>query len=341
MAETKIRNMEEFAHVSGVSRPTLSKYFHDPESVRASTRRRIEETLAQYDYRPNMYAVNQNRKLTNNIGIVVPFLADPVFAEFARTIETLCLEAGLRPTVYSSHGDPANEVEILEALRALKPSGVLIAPLGRATDKAALEKFCDDVPTVLFDSELSGLGLSFVGADNPQFTRLMVDFLCRTGSPPCFFEMKTPANPNARKRRNSYVETMLANGHSPQIVQAVGEGWGFEEIGLQEGSRAFDAGAFTSDTILCSNDRMAIGLLTAAYEKGIRVGRGADAQVRIAGQDDHPFSRFTCPPLTTIAQDFDAISKQAFDILMAVLEGGEVPNEHRYVEGKLIMRESA
>lgn len=341
MADTKIRNMEQFATVSGVSRPTLSKYFNDPESVRVKTRQQIEAALEKYDYRPNVYAMNQNRKLTKNIGVIVPYLSDPVFAEFARKVEQLCLEAGYRPNLFSAHGDTGNEVEILDALRSLKPAGVLMAPLGRASDRDEIEKFCADFPTVFFDSELPGLGMPFVGADNPQFTRLMVDFLCRTGSAPCFFEMETPANPNAGKRRKSYIETMQANGHTPEIIQAKGAGWGFEEIGLQEGLRAFEARAFTSDTILCSNDRLAIGLLTAAYEKGIRVGRSADAAIRIAGQDDHPFSRFTCPPLTTIAQDFDTISRQAVDMLLAVLNGAKTPPEQRYVEGRLIMRESA
>ena len=60
MSKSKIRNMEEFAAVSGISRPTVSKYFHDPDSVRQSTRRRIEEALEKHDYRPNIFAINQN-----------------------------------------------------------------------------------------------------------------------------------------------------------------------------------------------------------------------------------------------------------------------------------------
>ena len=84
MAGTKIQNMEEFANLSGISRPTVSKYFNDPDSVRASTRVRIEAALERHEYRPNIYAMNQNRKLTKNIGIVVPLLSDPYFAEIAR-----------------------------------------------------------------------------------------------------------------------------------------------------------------------------------------------------------------------------------------------------------------
>ncbi len=341
MVGVKIRNMEEFAALSGISRPTVSKYFNDPQSVRASTRAKIEAALEAYDYRPNMFAMNQNRKLTKNVGIVVPFLADPVFAEFARKIEQLCVKAGYRPTVYSAHGDPANEVEILEALRALRPAGVLMAPLGRASDRSAMESFFGDIPTVLFDSDLQDMDMTFVGADNPQFTRLMVDFLCRSGSAPCFFEMETPANPNARKRRKSYIETMEAFGYTPHIIQVPGEGWSFEEIGRAEGLRAFQDNRFPSDTILCSNDRLAIGLISAAFAEGITVGRGPEAMFRIAGQDDHPFSRFTCPPLTTIAQDFESISRQAFETLVAVLEGEAIPVKKRHIEGKLVMRTSA
>ena len=181
----KIRNMEEFAAVAGISRPTVSKYFNDPDSVRATTKAKIEEALERYDYRPNIFAVNQNRKLTKNIGIVVPYLADPFFAEIARNIEQRCIDAGYRPTLYSAHGDRDLEVDILDSLRSLKPAGVLMAPLGRASDRKAVEKFCEDVPTVLFDSNMADLGLAFVGSDNPQFSMLMVDYLHRTGEAPC------------------------------------------------------------------------------------------------------------------------------------------------------------
>ncbi|MEP6268644.1 MAG: LacI family DNA-binding transcriptional regulator, partial [Paracoccaceae bacterium] len=217
MSEAKIRNMEEFAAVIGISRPTVSKFFHDPESVRPSTRQRIEAALEEHDYRPNIYAMNQNRKLTKNVGIVVPYLADPFFAEIARTIEQRCIDAGYRPTLYSAHGNPALEVDILDSLRSLKPAGVLLAPLGRASERGAIEKFCDDVPTVLFDSNIQDLGLAFVGSDNPQFSMLIVDYLCRTGEPPCFFEMRNPSNPNANKRRQGYIKAMEQLGHEPII----------------------------------------------------------------------------------------------------------------------------
>ena len=154
MGHKRIRNMEEFAAVSGLSRPTVSKYFNDPDSVRASTRERIEAAIEKYDYRPNIFAINQNRRLTKNIGIVVPYLADPFFAEMARKIEKRCIEAGFWPMLFSAYGDRQLENDILVSLRALRPAGVLLAPLGRSSDRSAIEKFTRDVPTVLFDSNI-------------------------------------------------------------------------------------------------------------------------------------------------------------------------------------------
>ena len=150
MSDQRVKNMEEFATLSGLSRPTLSKFFNDPQSVRPSTRARIEAALKQYNYTPNIYAVNQNRKLTKNVGIVVPYLTDPFFTEIVRFIEERCIEAGFSPTVLSPYGEREREIDILESLRALKPAGVLFAPIGRLSDKSAIESFCRDVPTLLF-----------------------------------------------------------------------------------------------------------------------------------------------------------------------------------------------
>ncbi len=334
--------METFARVSGISRPTVSKYFHDPASVRKTTRAKIERALETYDYSPNVYAINQNRRLTKTIGIVVPYLADPFFAEMARKIERRCIDAGFSPLLFSSHGRAALEADILRSLRSLKPAGVLLAPLGRESDRDILGGFCEDVPTILFDANVEGLGAAFVGSDNFQSVPLMVDYLCRTGAPPCFFEMP-PVNPNANKRRRAYTQAMTRLGHQPVIVSVRGEGWNFEEVGYSEGLRAIDERAFSTGTVLCSNDRLAIGLLAAAYEKGLRVGRGPGSALRIAGHDDHPFSRYTCPALTTVAQDYDAISDRTVEALFAVIEAAERPAERieKLFPGTLVMRDSA
>ncbi|SFR19857.1 DNA-binding transcriptional regulator, LacI/PurR family [Poseidonocella sedimentorum] len=335
--------MDEFAAMSGISRPTLSKYFNDPTSVRSSTRQRIESALADVDYRPNMYAINQNRRMTNNIGIVVPYLADPFFAEIARVMEQHVIDAGFRPVLLGSHGLPSQEIENLDNLRLVKPAGVLLAPLGRTSELDRIADFCADVPTVFFDANIEPLGEAFSGSDNMQSIGLIVDYLCRTGEPPVFFEMKTPSNPNAYKRRNAYVAAMERLGQEPHLVQVEGEGWDFENIGFTGAQAVLSSRGLPSNTLLCSNDRLAIGLLAAAYQLGFRVGQGEGCALRVAGHDDHPFSRYTCPALTTVSQDYSAIATRAAEVLFGIIESGHRPDQklESHFEGRLIMRGSA
>ena len=341
MSGRKIRNMEEFAEVSGISRPTLSKYFQDPDSVRKSTRERVERALGEYDYRPNIFAINQHRKLTKTIGIVVPYLADPFFAEIVRMIERLCIDVGYWPVVFSAHGQQQLENNALATLESLRPAGALVAPLGRSSDLETVQRFTEEVPTVIFDSNVN-VGRAFVGSDNFQSIPLIVDYLCRTGEPPCFFEMP-PVNPNANKRRDAYVQSMQRLGHEPQVIRVSGSDWNFEKIGREEGMRLISERSLPSDTVLCSNDRLAIGLIAAAYHMGLRVGHGPSCAIRIAGHDDHPWSQFTCPPLTTVSQDYRSIARRSVEVLFDLVDGktGNDGRPEELFEGKLVLRASA
>ncbi len=98
-----------------------------------------------------------------------------------------------------------------------------------------------------------------------------------------------------------------------------------------------------SQTVLCSNDRLAIGFVAAAYQEGIEVGTGFRSALRVAGHDDHPWARFTCPPLTTVTQDYDGIAKESVRTLFEIIESGTEPEirQETLLEGKLILRHSA
>ena len=124
----------------------------------------------------------------------------------------------------------------------------------------------------------------------------------------------------------------------------VGEhGWEFEQVGLNEGKRLISGRKLPSNTVLCSNDRIAIGLLAAAYEMGLRVGRGSGCAMRVAGHDDHPWSRFTCPALTTVSQDYSAIVDTSVEKLFEIMNSGSKldSREETLFEGKLVLRSSA
>ncbi|WP_346433082.1 LacI family DNA-binding transcriptional regulator [Breoghania sp.] len=68
----EIRTMEEFAAFVGLSRPTVSKFFNDPDTVRAKTRARIEAAVEQSGFRPNLLASNLKRSRTRVLGVIIP-----------------------------------------------------------------------------------------------------------------------------------------------------------------------------------------------------------------------------------------------------------------------------
>jgi LacI family transcriptional regulator, repressor for deo operon, udp, cdd, tsx, nupC, and nupG len=344
MAERTIRTMDEFAAASGLSRPTVSKYFNDPTSVRPATRARIEQALHTWDYRPNLFAMNLNRRRPRIIGVIVPHTTDPFYAELVRRIELRCIRAGYLALVLSSHGERQLESRAIETLLSLKIAGAIVAPLGFESDLDLIRSLQGRIPIVFMDSTLDD-DTAFVGTDNRQSVGLMVDYLSRTGAPPTFFEMPA-VNHNARDRHDSYVAAMERLGLQPEIV-SVGHDrdWSFEEIGYRETLRILDGPGFPTATILCANDRLAFGVMAAASQKRLKVGREPGCDLRIAGHDDHPLSRYTCPALTTVAQDFDRLGTLATETLLAQV--GDLPDEgdgpplQQRLQGTLMMRETA
>ncbi len=147
------------------------------------------------------------------------------------------------------------------------------------------------------------------------------------------------------ERRAAYIETMERLGVEPIVLPIAARSWNFEELGYQEAGRIFDRGGFPTRTVLCANDRLAFGVISAAFERKLRVGREEGCDLRVAGHDDHPLSRFTCPALTTVAQDYRQIAQLGLDMLFSRINGREnTPSgqsEIRHLDSQLFMRSSA
>lgn len=122
-------------------------------------------------------------------------------------------------------------------------------------------------------------------------------------------------------------------------------GWDFERMGYEQTDAMIAAGTLPGRTILCANDRLAFGAMAAAHSRGLRVGRRSDSDLRIAAHDDHPLSRYTCPPLTTMAQDFTAMARSSVDTLLSMLDEDndttQVVARRIILDGTLVMRQSA
>ncbi|WEK49390.1 MAG: LacI family DNA-binding transcriptional regulator [Candidatus Kaistia colombiensis] len=345
MTDRTIKNMAEFSALSGISRPTVSKYFNDPDSVRKSTRAQIEKALAKYEYRPNLFAVNLNKKRPKIVGLIVPDTADTFFSELVRRIEMRCVERGYLAIVLSSRGDAQLEARSIEMLLSLKIAGAIVAPLGVHSDQQLMRSLRARIPMVFLDSSLDE-DTPFVGTNNFQSVPLITEYLCRSGEPPTYFDMPA-VNQNGPERKLAYVNTMERLGLKPEIVAVTPKNdWRFEDIAFEEAQRVLRGAGFPTRTVLCANDRCAVGVMAAAFQHGLRIGREPGCDIRIAGHDDQPHSRYGCPPLTTVAQDFDQLAQAAVSILLDRVEreddgDGNHPPQQVRLEGKLVMRASA
>lgn len=344
MTDRKIRNMAEFAQLSGISRPTVSKYFNDPASVRKSIRTKIENALAENDYRPNLFAVNLNKRKPKIIGVIVPDTGDMFYSELVRHIEYRCSQSGYFVLVQNSRGDPRLEARSVDTLLSLKIAGAIVAPLGIHSDQALMESLRSHIPIVYLDSCLNERS-PFVGTDNFQSIGLVTEYLCRTGSAPTYFHIPH-VNHNAQERRLAYVATMERLGLQPRIVGIDHRNdWRFEEMAYLTTQRILAGAGFPTTTLLCANDRVAVGVMAALAQNGIKIGRDPDCAMRVAGHDDQPNSRYCCPPLTTVAQNFSRLGTMGVELLLAQIEDeGPVPrgfSEQIKLEGTLMLRASA
>ncbi|MDH6265917.1 DNA-binding LacI/PurR family transcriptional regulator [Rhizobium sp. SG_E_25_P2] len=344
MAES-IKTMEEFSRFVGLSRPTVSKFFHDPASVRKTTRAKIEQALAKSGFKPNLFAVNLNRRRSNILGVIIPNALDPFFMALARQIERVAADAGFLSFILSSDGRIEKQEEAIATLSSLNVAGAIVAPTGHGGSGKALEKLRRAIPVVHVDAPPDP-DAAFVGTDNRKSFGLIVDYLCRSGEAPAFFGMPR-VNVNADDRRDAYIEAMTAQGRTPVLVDLPAQTtWDFEQFGFDQATEILSRQGFPSRTLVCANDRIAFGVVSAAWRHGLKIGHGPGFDLRIAGHDDHPLSRYTCPPLTTVAQDYGQIGSLAIALLLKKLgeaDGDDIrlSRDRILLDGALMLRQSA
>jgi len=316
----KIATMKELSEAIGISRPTLSRYFQDPSSVRASTSQKIKERMLDVDYVYNFIATRQNRKSSDLIGVIVPQYNDLFFASLLEAIKKAIQGTGYTMITQSSDGNAQGEVQAVTRLRSLGADGAIIAPLGLESSSEAFQMAAGDFPIVFADSQPAQpiQGADFVGTDNDQSIAYIVEYLCRTGDTPIFLGMPD-VNSNATERREAYVSKMIELGLTPRFVEVdrADESWQFEAYGLGVMDAHFSRQKHTNDTILCANDRIAIGAISAANKYGLFERNGeAQSPLRIAGHDDHPLSQYMYPAITTAGQDIEGIGQDAVELLL-------------------------
>jgi len=343
----KIKTMEELSTTIGISRPTLSKFFQDADSVRDTTRARIEKALDTVDYVPNFFATKMNRQSTRIIGVIVPYLNDLFFTSLVQSIEESALQRGYTIIIQSAHGDPALEARAFENLKSMSADGVIAAPIGQSSSLSAFTSMKEELPVVCVDSRFSDdfEDVDFVGTNNQQSISLMVGYLHRSGGAPVYLGMPR-INSNSLEREQAYVTSADELGFKPQIIPVNNTDpvWNFEEFAFDTMDEYFGRGEFVDTTILCANDRLAIGVLRAANRHHLLPrGKGETSQFRVAGHDDHPLSAYVYPALTTVSRNTIGMGEAAVEQILDQIENGRRSGKGviRTFDAELRLRESA
>jgi DNA-binding LacI/PurR family transcriptional regulator len=346
LVKKKVRTMEDFALAAGLSRPTVSKYFYNPNTVRAKTRAKIESALKATHFRPNIFAMSLNRRRTKIIGLIIPDPMDSFYMALSRRIEMSANDAGYLALVLSSNGRPEHEERAIETITALNVGGAVIAPLGIKSHRARLKALGRKIPLVFIDAPLDE-SEPFVGTDNHRSIPLITEYLCRSGERPTYFDMPA-VNYNAIERRKAYLATMERLDIAPAFVEVgVTDAWDFERISYEVAANIMRSGGFPTRTILCANDRVALGVIAAINETGARIGIGADCDYRVAGHDNQPFSAYTSPSLTTVSQDCDHMARLALNLLFSKMDQADAPPselsgcQRILLNAELVFRKSA
>jgi len=342
----RIRTMEEFAEAIGLSRPTVSKYFQDPGSVRPKVRERIEAGLSETGFRPNLFAVNLNRRRAKIIGLLFPSSLDPFYMDLRRRIEREASRAGYLSLAFSSEGSAELEAKAIEMLTSLNVAGIIMAPVGTGREPEKLKALARNIPIVFVDAPFDEEE-PFVGTNNAQSVALITDYLTRLDGSPCYFDMPA-VNSNAAARRNAYIATMERRGLEPVIVPTGDEiTWDFERFAYEQAGRVLREGGFPTRSVLCGNDRVAFGVLAAVHQAGLKVGIEPGCDLRIAGHDNHSLSEYIWPPLTTVSQNTAEMGRIAIHLLLSKLDpskaqGGLRPEgDQILVNAELVLRASA
>jgi DNA-binding LacI/PurR family transcriptional regulator len=307
--------LKDVAERAGVSVKTVSNVVNGYLHVRPDTRARVEEAIAELNYRPNLSARNLRKGRTGVIALAVPELDIPYFAELARHVVAAAAELGWTVLIDQTGGGPEQERVAAAGIGDHLIDGLIFSPLALTADDLA---GLDGMPMVLLGERVDHGPADHVLIDNVAAAREITAHLVGLGRRriAAIGSQRTPEGASARLRLAGYAAALddAGIGYDERLV-APAPAWhradgaaAMREL-LSSGSRP--------DAVFCFNDTLALGALRALHEAGLRVPQ----DVAVAGFDDIEDGRFSVPTLTTIAPDKERIARLAVELLAGRITG--------------------
>lgn len=300
----------DVARLAGVSQPTVSLVLSgNPKArVAAATRERVHAAAVQLGYRPNVVARALVSRRSFAIGIIVPDLRNPFFAEVVSGAERVAAESDY--AVLLCEAGEAGARLSLDTLVGRQIDGIIIDAAGAASFPHSL---LDGLPTVLVD-EPSDV-LPGVASDATAAGRLAARHLLSLGHRRLGFAGPATDTWAFRMRERGFVQTLRASGvrlASDDVRRAPPTaGGGFSAM------RDLLALHYAPTAVFFANDMMALGALKACAARGVEVPKA----MSIVGCDDIETARLVTPELTTISVRPRELGARAARALLKILDG--------------------
>jgi LacI family transcriptional regulator len=312
--------MRDVARVAGVSAKTVSRVFNDDPHVAEETRERVRWAMQKLNYVPNMLARSFRAGSDAAVGLAVPDLGDPFFAEMTSSIEIDLVGRGMAVVVTSLGRGAGSERSALEAVLRRQISGLIVACV--SADQAYLAPWQERTPMVFVDRAPKGLSGVYVIEDDLGGARQAVAHLASYGHRRVAFLGVSTLVTTTQRRLKGYRSAVAENGldDSPDLICIPAESADEAAAVLVKRLEAPNAPtAVFSSTILCT-----MSLVLALR----RAGR---TDVALVGFGDIPMAAALAPAVTVLDQDPAGLGRIAVERLVQRIEDPQAPVRRRTV----------
>jgi DNA-binding LacI/PurR family transcriptional regulator len=324
--------MEDVARRSGVSHQTVSRVLNDSPSVSPKTREKVQQAIVELGYRRNTAARALVTRRSQIIGLLANGMNEYGPSNILLAVQEAAREAGYFVSIAGIR--EVSRVAIAESLQRFLDQGVegIVVQVPHAAIPAMLQELNLGVPVVVIGTAAEG-SLSGVMVDQEKGAREAVQHLVDLGHTKIAHVAGPDGWIDAAARaagwRRALEQASLEEGPLVKGDWTAASGY---RAGLELAQNAEEPAA---SAVFAANDQMAVGLLRAFTEQGIRVPE----DVSLVGVDDLPEGAYLVPPLTTVRQGFEELGRRCLEIMLSQLGSGTA-TPTVVVEPELIVRAS-
>ena len=327
----------DVARRAEVSVATVSAVINKSKYVSRELAKRVEEAISELRYRPNLVARSLKSGRTKTLGIMIPNICDPYWAEVVATIEEVTRQEGYRLLLFDTKEDPAIEEESLRLLAENQADGAIIVPHSPESEPRVARLLERGTAVVLLARRLSSLDVDAVITDNDTAAYLGTRHLLGLGYRRIGF-LPFPSHASAGEERlRGYTRALEEAGLAVAPDLTAESCDASESSGFRTTERLLALPGGRPDALMASNHLLVVGILKALRAHGLRVPE----DVGVVGFDEYPWTPLMDPPLTVVHQPRPLIGETVARRLIQRVRG-EVrgAGETLLIEPTLIVRKS-